>query len=66
MKNYIVIHNLNGKKISRSDFGEDFESAKDYAKFVANYSYQTGKHQILLIEENSPLSNKFYSESFIL
>lgn len=66
MKNYIVIHYLNEKCISRFDFVEDFENAKEYAKFVADYSYQSGKHQIFVIEENSPLSNKLYSESFIL
>lgn len=66
MKNYIVIHYLNGKKISIRDFGEDFESAKKYARFVSYYSYQMGKHQILVTEKNSPMSNKLYSESFIL
>ena len=66
MKNYIVIHYLNGKKILIRDFGEDFESAKKYARFVSYYSYQTGNHKIVVIEKNSPISDKLYSESFIL
>lgn len=65
MKNYIVVHYLNGRLLGRWDFGKNSSFAKDHAEFIANSVYQTGHHLILAIEEHNP-SEKLYLASFNL
>lgn len=66
MKNFIVAHYLNGKLIGRWDFGQNVAWAKDHMEFLENSVYQKGKHQILVIEEHSPLTNEHYSSAFTI
>lgn len=51
MKNFIVAHLLNGKLITRSDFGESFADALEFALTIKNESHQAGAHDVLVFEE---------------
>lgn len=51
MKNYVVIHKLNGEIILRTDFGSDLISALNFIGTVYLNSYQNGKHLVYVYEE---------------
>ena len=53
MKNYLVLHKLNGSNITRWDFAENLATAVKFAHTLADNCYQSGKHLIIIKEEFS-------------
>ena len=50
--NYIVLHLLNGKCVSRWDFGEDIVKACEFYENLEPQTHQTGSHEIIVKAES--------------
>jgi len=51
MKNYLVVHKVNGNTVSRNDFGGDIAKAVKFSQDIVDNCYQVGKHLIIIKEE---------------
>jgi hypothetical protein len=64
MYNFIVLHKLDGKVISRWDFGEELDRAIDFIHDVMEDAYQTGYHHYTVVDEFT--SKTYYNQRFAL
>lgn len=62
MNNFIVLHYLNGKTISRFDFGEELDKAIDFIHYLMEQVHQIGKHHLTVMCE---ITHKtYYNQRF--
>lgn len=47
----VVLHKLNGKLISRWDFGEELDKAIDFIYDIMEECYQVGEHHFEVVNE---------------
>lgn len=64
MWNFIVLHKVNGKVISRWDFGEELDKAIDFIHDIMEECEQIGKHHFEVINEVN--GRTYYSQRFEL
>jgi hypothetical protein len=50
--NYIVLHLLNGRCVSRWDFGENIVKACEFYESLEPQTHQTGAHEIIVKAES--------------
>ena len=62
MYNFIVLHKLDGKVISRWDFGEELDEAINFVHDAMEDVYQIGCHHFEVIDEMT--SRNYYNQRF--
>ena len=62
MWNCIVLHQVNGRIVSRWDFGDELDKAIDFVHDAMDDVYQTGKHLFDVIDEKT--GRRFYKQEF--
>ena len=61
-RNFIVLHNINNKTVSRFDFGEELDKAINFIHDLMEEAYQKGEHQYLVIDEIT--QTRYYKQEF--
>ena len=62
MKNFIVLHKVNGNTCSRWDFGEELDKAINFIHDVMEEVEQYGKHHFVVIDEFTKVN--YYNQRF--
>lgn len=60
--NMVVLHKLNGKVISRWDFGEELDKAIEFIHDIMEECYQIGEHHFEVINEVN--GQTYYNQRF--
>lgn len=64
MFNFIVLHKLDGKVISRWDFGEELDKAINFIHEIMEEVEQTGFHHFTVLNEFTSIT--YYNQRFEL
>lgn len=64
MYNFIVLHKLDGKVISRWDFGEELDQAINFIHDIMEEVEQTGYHHFQVVNEYTNVT--YYNKRFAI